>query len=119
MGTTQQDIIDFIMKHKEASGILLNINTFTDFFQWSRDSLLDVTTNKEMLQRGIYAHILGRCIVVSKLIPDGQIIPVSESFVQGLISDENGFTRIELVNYLNDIGMKELANILQMDEALI
>jgi len=119
MGTTQQDIINLITKHSYAAGIVVSINTFNDFFNWGKGSLFDPETNRTRLQKGIYAYVLGRCIVVSKVIPDGEVVPVSNSFLEDIMSKESKFTRVDLIKHLRDYGMTELANILQMDEALL
>lgn len=54
----------------------LNINQFTDILDWESagaagSSSIDPVTQREILQTGLYAHIFGADIIVSKMVPAG------------------------------------------------
>lgn len=54
----------------------LNINQFTDILDWESagaagSSSVDPVTHREILQTGLYAHIFGADIIVSKMVPAG------------------------------------------------
>ena len=54
----------------------LNINEFTDILDWESAgvggaSAVDPVTQRELLQTGLYGHIFGADIVVSKVVPAG------------------------------------------------
>jgi hypothetical protein len=54
----------------------LNINEFTDILAWESaggsNSQVDPVTQRELLQTGLYGHIFGADIIVSKVVPSGR-----------------------------------------------
>ena len=59
-----------------TSKYFLNINEFTDILDWEAAgsggaSAVDPVTQRELLQTGLYGHIFGADIVVSKVVPAG------------------------------------------------
>jgi len=59
-----------------TSRYFLNINEFTDILDWESAggggaSAVDPVTQRELLQTGLYGHIFGADIVVSKVVPAG------------------------------------------------
>ena len=59
-----------------TSKYFLNINEFTDILDWESagaagGSAVDPVTQRELLQTGLYGHIFGADIVVSKVVPAG------------------------------------------------
>jgi hypothetical protein len=61
-----------------TSKYFLNINEFTDILGWESAggqqgaSQVDPVTQRELLQTGLYGHIFGADIVVSKVVPSGR-----------------------------------------------
>jgi len=59
-----------------TSKFFLNINQFTDILDWESAgaagaSSVDPVTQRELLQTGLYGHIFGADIIVSKVVPAG------------------------------------------------
>jgi len=59
-----------------TSKYFLNINEFTDILGWESAgaagaSQVDPVTQRELLQTGLYGHIFGADIIVSKVVPNG------------------------------------------------
>jgi len=68
---------------------LMNITNFTDILGWGAFgsttggtgaalSEIDMVTQREILQTGLYAHIWGADILVSKLVPSGEVFGVAD-----------------------------------------
>jgi len=68
---------------------LMNITQFNDILMWgafgsngatigSAMSEIDMVTQREILQTGLYAHLWGADIMVSKLVPAGEIFGVAD-----------------------------------------
>jgi hypothetical protein len=61
-----------------TSKYFLNINEFTDILAWESAggqqgaSQVDPVTQRELLQTGLYGHIFGADIIVSKVVPAGR-----------------------------------------------
>jgi hypothetical protein len=59
-----------------TSKYFLNINEFTDILTWesagNTNSQVDPVTQRELLQTGLYGHIFGADIIVSKVVPSGR-----------------------------------------------
>ena len=60
-----------------TSKYFLNINEFTDILSWESAggagaSQVDPVTQRELLQTGLYGHIFGADIIVSKVVPSGR-----------------------------------------------
>lgn len=68
----------------------MNITQFTDILGWAYNAGAGATTNnnqyggfdpvttREVLQTGLYGHIWGADIIVSKIVPDGTVYGVAE-----------------------------------------
>ena len=56
-----------------TSKYFLNINEFTDILTWesagNTNSQVDPVTQRELLQTGLYGHVFGADIIVSKVVP--------------------------------------------------
>ena len=56
-----------------TSKYFLNINEFTDILTWESaggaNSQVDPVTQRELLQTGLYGHVFGADIIVSKVVP--------------------------------------------------
>jgi len=59
-----------------TSKYFLNINEFTDILTWesagNTNSQVDPVTQRELLQTGLYGHVFGADIIVSKVVPAGR-----------------------------------------------
>ncbi len=61
----------------------MNINEFTDILNWESAgaagaSQVDPVTQRELLQTGLYGHIFGADIIVSKIVPPKQVFACAE-----------------------------------------
>lgn len=70
----------------------LNINQFTDILGWESagttaggGSQVDPVTQRELLQTGLYGHIFGADIVVSKIVPAGQAFACADPEFVGVM----------------------------------
>ncbi len=70
----------------------MNINEFTDILKWGSGGGqgvgggdFDPVTMREVLQTGLYAHIWGTDIMVSKIVPPGTIYGAADSAFVGLM----------------------------------
>jgi hypothetical protein len=70
----------------------MNINEFTDILKWgsgggqsSGGGELDPVTMREVLQTGLYAHIWGADIMVSKIVPPGSVYGCSDPEFVGVM----------------------------------
>ena len=68
----------------------LNINEFTDILNWESAgqggaSQVDPVTQRELLQTGLYGHIFGADIVVSKVVPQGQAFACADPEFVGVM----------------------------------
>ena len=67
----------------------MNINEFTDMLKWGSgggtSGDLDPVTMREVLQTGLYAHIWGTDIMVSKIVPPGTIYATSDPEFLGVM----------------------------------
>lgn len=80
---TQVDRWDLV-----TTKFLMNIVQFNDLLMWSAFagntsnagtlSEIDMVTQREILQTGLYAHLWGADILVSKLVPAGEIFAVAD-----------------------------------------
>ena len=73
-----------------TSKYFLNINEFTDILNWESagaagHSSVDPVTQRELLQTGLYGHIFGADIVVSKVVPAGQAFAVADPEFVGVM----------------------------------
>lgn len=70
----------------------MNINEFTDILKWGAGGGqgvgggdFDPVTMREVLQTGLYAHIWGTDIMVSKIVPPGSIYAVADPEFVGVM----------------------------------
>ena len=67
-----------------TSKYFLNINQFTDILGWGSAGFsaatteFDPVTQREVLQTGLYGHIWGADVIVSKIVPDGTVYGCAE-----------------------------------------
>ena len=65
---------------------IMNISQFNDILMWSAFNSsnggtlgeIDMVTQREILQTGLYAHLWGSDILVSKLVPAGEVFGVAD-----------------------------------------
>jgi hypothetical protein len=68
----------------------MNINEFTDILNWESAgavgaSQIDPVTHREILQTGLYGHIFGSDIIVSKIVPPKQVFAVADPEFVGVM----------------------------------
>lgn len=69
----------------------LNINEFTDILNWESGgagngaSQVDPVTQRELLQTGLYGHIFGADIIVSKVVPQGSTFACADPEFVGVM----------------------------------
>jgi hypothetical protein len=76
-----------------TSKFLMNINEFTDILSWGAGGGqtagtggdVDPVTMREILQTGLYAHIWGADIIVSKVVPVGTVFAVADPEFVGVM----------------------------------
>jgi hypothetical protein len=91
-GLLKRDLL-FVKKQVDrwdlvTSKFLMNINEFTDILSWSTGGGIgdvDPVTMREILQTGLYAHIWGADIIVSKVVPSGTIFGVADPEFVGVM----------------------------------
>jgi len=73
-----------------TSKFFLNINQFTDILDWESAgaagaSGVDPVTQRELLQTGLYGHIFGADIIVSKVVPAGEAFACADPEFVGVM----------------------------------
>ncbi len=73
-----------------TSKYFLNINEFTDILGWESaggagSSQVDPVTQRELLQTGLYGHIFGADIIVSKVVPAGRAFACADPEFVGVM----------------------------------
>lgn len=73
-----------------TSKYFMNINQFTDMLNWESAgaagaSQVDPVTQRELLQTGLYGHIFGADIIVSKIVPTRQVFACAEPEFVGVM----------------------------------
>jgi len=68
----------------------MNINQFTDMLNWESAgaagaSQVDPVTQRELLQTGLYGHIFGADIIVSKIVPPRQVFAAADPEFVGVM----------------------------------
>jgi hypothetical protein len=68
----------------------MNINEFTDMLNWESAgaagaSQVDPVTHREILQTGLYGHIFGSDIIVSKIVPPKQVFACADPEFVGVM----------------------------------
>jgi hypothetical protein len=100
---TAQDIADAGLLKRDLSEIkvqvdrwdlvttkfLMNIIEFNDILNWSHSGSavgeVDPVTMREILQTGLYAHIWGADIIVSKIVPPGSVFGTADPEFVGVM----------------------------------
>lgn len=72
-----------------TSKYFLNINEFTDILTWesagNTNSQVDPVTQRELLQTGLYGHVFGADIIVSKVVPAGRAFACADPEFVGVM----------------------------------
>ena len=73
-----------------TSKYFMNINEFTDMLNWESAgaagaSQIDPVTQREILQTGLYGHIFGADIVVSKVVPANRVFACADPEFVGVM----------------------------------
>jgi len=72
-----------------TSKYFLNINEFTDILTWepsgSNAGQVDPVTQRELLQTGLYGHVFGADIIVSKVVPVGRSFATADPEFVGVM----------------------------------
>ncbi len=75
-----------------TSKFFMNINEFTDILKWGSGGgqgvgggEVDPVTQREILQTGLYAHIWGADILVSKIVPAGTVYAAADPEFVGVM----------------------------------
>ncbi len=73
-----------------TSKYFMNINEFTDILNWESagaagHSQVDPVTQRELLQTGLYGHIFGADIIVSKIVPAKQVFACADPEFVGVM----------------------------------
>lgn len=73
-----------------TSKYFMNINEFTDVLNWESAgaagaSQVDPVTQREILQTGLYGHIWGANIIVSKIVPPKQVFATADPEFVGVM----------------------------------
>lgn len=73
-----------------TSKYFMNINEFTDMLNWESagglgGSQVDPVTQRELLQTGLYGHIFGADIIVSKVVPAGRAFACADPEFVGVM----------------------------------
>lgn len=103
---TEQDIADQGMLKRDlvelkvqvdrwdlvTTKFFMNINEFTDILNWASGGgqgagggEVDPVTHREILQTGLYAHIWGADIMVSKIVPPGTVYAAADPEFVGVM----------------------------------
>ena len=68
---------------------LMNINEFTDIMNWGSGAAytgeIDLVTMREVMQTGLFAHIWGADIIVSKVVPSGTVFGCADPEFVGVM----------------------------------
>ena len=68
---------------------LMHINEFTDILNWGsgggQSAEVDVVTMREILQTGLFAHIWGADVIISKIVPPGTVYGVADPEFVGVL----------------------------------
>ena len=73
-----------------TSKFLMNIVEFTDILNWNANSgssagEVDMVTQREILQTGLFAHLWGADLIVSKVVPVGTVFGVADPEFVGVM----------------------------------
>jgi len=73
-----------------TSKYFLNINEFTDILDWESagnggSSAIDPVTQREIMQTGLYGHMFGADIIVSKIVPAGSAFACADPEFVGVM----------------------------------
>jgi hypothetical protein len=95
-GLLKRDLIDIKRQIDRwdlvTTKFFMNINEFTDILKWGAGGgqgpgggEFDPVTMREVLQTGLYAHIWGADIMVSKIVPPGEVLACSDPEFVGVM----------------------------------
>jgi hypothetical protein len=92
-GLLKRDLLDIKQQVDQwdlvTSKFLMNIKEFTDILAWGSgggtSGEVDVVTMREILQTGLFAHIWGADIIVSKVVPRGTVFGVADPEFVGVM----------------------------------
>ena len=100
------------MKKNNVHGVIVNINTICDLpcgpidddYKFGLDSF-EPTTEREVLQKGIYGHCNEKPVYVCRYVNEEghDFIEVTRS-----LEDEEDIDRLYLLNYLGECGYKDI-----------
>jgi len=96
--TTSLEVTDLLLIKKQidrwdllTTKFFMNIEEFTDILGWQSfnggagNYSLDMVSQREILQTGLYGHIWGADIIVSKIVPRGTVYAVTEPDFVGIM----------------------------------
>lgn len=94
-GLLKRDLVEILTQINQwdlvTTKFLLNIVEFSDILNWSSGGGsvgigdVDPVTHREILQTGLYAHIFGADIMVSKLVPPGTVYGAADPEFVGVM----------------------------------
>jgi len=92
-GMLKRDLVDIKVQIDRwdlvTTKFFMNINEFTDILNWASSGNnpgeVDPVTQREILQTGLYAHIWGADIMVSKIVPAGTVYGAADPEFVGVM----------------------------------
>lgn len=94
-GLLKRDLLDIKTQIDQwdlvTSKFFLNIREFTEILNWSSaggaagNNEIDPVTQREILQTGLYAHLWGADILVSKIVPPGTVYGAADPEFVGVM----------------------------------
>lgn len=93
-GLTRRDLVEIsnqVDRHDlVTTKFFMNINEFNDIRLWSSQNGsgvadVDPVTHREILQTGLYAHIFGADIIVSKIVTPGTVFACADAEFVGVM----------------------------------
>lgn len=94
-GMLKRDLIELKIQIDRWDNVttkyFMNINEYTDILNWASgggqvgNGEIDPVTQREILQTGLYAHIWGADIMVSKIVPPGTVYACADPEFVGVM----------------------------------
>lgn len=94
-GMLKRDLVDLKVQIDRWDNVttkyFMNINEYTDILNWASgggqvgQGEIDPVTHREILQTGLYAHIWGADIIVSKIVPPGTVYACADPEFVGVM----------------------------------
>lgn len=94
-GMLKRDLVDLKVQIDRWDNVttkyFMNINEYTDILNWASgggqvgQGEVDPVTQREILQTGLYAHIWGADIIVSKIVPPGTVYACADPEFVGVM----------------------------------